>query len=66
MPLDARGAEGLFDAFASLPGLSSADLVAAIDTPLQGEIGAGRALVTNDMAENRVVWQRRGRGIVRH
>ncbi len=66
VPLDARGAEGLFDAFASLPGLSSADLVAAIDTPLQGEIGAGRALVTNDVAENRVVWQRRGRGIVRH
>lgn len=68
VPLDAKGAEGLFDAFASLPGLSSADLVAAIGQPpkgtVPGAVPGGPALVPGGVAENRVVWQRRGRGVV--
>lgn len=60
VPLEAAGAEALFDAFSALPGLSSADLVAALEMPGQG--GAG--LVRGDLAENRMVWQRKGRGVV--
>lgn len=60
VPLDAAGAEALFDAFSSLPGLSSGSLVAALDPERQGP-----GLVT-DVVENRVVWQRAGRGMVRN
>lgn len=59
VPLDSTGAEALFDAFASLPGLSSATLVAALagDGPATGQrlpaVGGG----------DRLVWRRQGRGI---
>ena len=59
IPVDAAGAEALFDAFCALPGLSSADLLAALEPPP----GAGsRALAAG--GENRVVWRRTGRGVV--
>lgn len=61
VPLDATGAEALFDAFSALPGLSSGDLVAALSDP--GPRGAG--VVRADIAENRLVWQRRGRAVMR-
>lgn len=61
VPLDASGAEALFDAFSALPGLSSADLVAALGR----ETAQGPGVVAADLAENRLVWQRTGRGIVR-
>lgn len=61
IPLEASGAEALFDAFSALPGLSSADLVAA----LQAGPGKGPGLVSADLAENRLVWQRKGAGVVR-
>jgi len=59
VPLDSTGAEALFDAFSSLPGLSSATLVAALagDGPATGQslpaVGGG----------DRLVWRRQGRGI---
>lgn len=60
VPLDASGAEALFDAFAALPGLSSADLVAALTAG--GDTGPG--LVSGTLSETRVVWRRKGQGIV--
>lgn len=59
IPVDAAGAERLFDAFASLPGLGSAALLAALSVP-----GTGRSLPAPD-ATTRVVWRRSGAGIVR-
>jgi hypothetical protein len=59
VPLDAAGASALFDAFAALPGLTSAALVAALDTP--GPQGPG--LVSATKPQDRLVWQRRGRGL---
>lgn len=59
VPLDAAGAEMLFDAFSSLPGLSSAVLVDALegDTP-----ATGQSLPARDGGD-RLVWRRQGRGI---
>ncbi|MFB9148456.1 hypothetical protein [Roseovarius ramblicola] len=37
IPLDAEGAEALFDAFAALPGLRSGQIVAAMRRPAAGE-----------------------------
>ena len=59
IPVDAAGAERLFDAFASLPGLGSAALLAALSVP-----GTGQSLPAPD-ATTRVVWRRAGAGIVR-
>lgn len=56
VPVNAQGAEALFDAFAALPGLTSADLVQALHPVPQG----GQGLPA--LAENRLVWARRGRG----
>lgn len=59
IPVEAAGAEALFDAFSSLPGLSSAALVAAL-APVPGS--GSRALMAG--GENRVIWRRAGRGVV--
>ncbi|PJF08380.1 hypothetical protein [Pseudorhodobacter sp. MZDSW-24AT] len=59
IPVEAAGAEALFDAFSSLPGLSSAALVAAL-APVPGS--DSRALMAG--GENRVIWRRAGRGVV--
>ncbi len=48
IPVDAAGAERLFDAFASLPGMDSAALLAALEAP------AGRG----GASELRIVWSR--------
>ncbi|MFZ1467392.1 MAG: hypothetical protein WAT09_00265 [Paracoccaceae bacterium] len=58
VPLDAAGAEALFDAFATLPGLSSAALVAALD----GDAPVGTRLPVTG-TEDRLVWRRQGRGL---
>ncbi len=47
IPVDAAGAERLFDAFASLPGMDSAALLAALDTPA----------ASGGASEMRLVWQ---------
>jgi hypothetical protein len=56
VPVDSTGAEALFDAFSTLPGMSSADLVAAL-RPVQG--ADSRAVMAG--GENRLVWRRKGR-----
>ncbi|MGL6211938.1 MAG: hypothetical protein ACRC14_19100, partial [Paracoccaceae bacterium] len=59
IPVEAAGAERLFDAFASLPGLTSADLLAALD----GDAPQGGQVLTL-AASSRLVWARDGKGIV--
>jgi hypothetical protein len=60
IPVDAAGAERLFDAFASLPGMDTAALVAGLQSkPATG--GRVVALAT----ESRLIWARGGRGITR-
>lgn len=59
IPVEATGAEALFDAFSSLPGMSSADLVTVL-APVPGT--GSRAVMAG--GENRVVWRRTGRGVV--
>lgn len=60
IPVEARGAEALFDAFAALPGLDTGDLVAA----LQGGAAEGARVVAL-ASENRLVWARAGRAVLR-
>ncbi len=59
IPVDAKGAERLFDAFANLPGMDSGALVAALDP---NSLPAGPALTL--AAQTRVIWRRAGRGLV--
>ena len=59
IPVEAAGAEALFDAFSSLPGLSSAGLVQAL-APVAG--AGSRAVLAG--GENRVVWRRAALGVV--
>lgn len=61
VPVDAAGAEGLFDAFASLPGMDTAALVAA----LGGTPASAQTLPTpRDTPDMQVIWRRQGAGIV--
>ena len=59
IPVDAKGAERLFDAFANLPGMDSAALVAALDPQV---LPADGALTL--AAQTRVIWRRSGAGVV--
>ena len=59
IPIDAVGADALFDAFASLPGLDTGALVASTE-PAPPAGGTALAVV----GENRVIWRRRGPGVV--
>lgn len=59
VPLDAAGAAALFDAFAALPGLTSAALVAALDVPT----AEGPGLISATRPLDRLVWRRRGEGL---
>ncbi len=56
IPVEAAGAEALFDAFSALPGMSSADLITALEPPRGAE---RRAVMAG--GENRLVWRRSGR-----
>lgn len=60
IPVDAAGAEGLFDVFATLPGMDMAALLAALEP--QGD-GSGRGLVAGEQMV--VIWRRTGRGMAR-
>jgi hypothetical protein len=60
IPVDAAGADRLFDAFASLPGMDSAALVAALDSVAAK---GGRALSV--ASETRLVWTRPGQRALR-
>lgn len=59
IPVEAAGAERLFDAFAALPGMDTAELIAALNPAGQSD---GRALALE--AEMRLVWKRGGQGVV--
>ena len=59
IPVDAKGAERLFDAFANLPGMDTAGLVAALE-PSSQPTGAALTLA----AQTRVIWRRSGAGVV--
>jgi hypothetical protein len=59
IPVESDGAEALFDAFASLPGIDTAALVAALgmDAPTDSKVIA--------LAEvDRLIWTRKGAGVV--
>jgi len=59
IPVEAFGAEALFDAFAALPGMDSAALVAVLGS----EIATNSKVVA--LAEiDRLVWARKGAGVV--
>ena len=59
IPVDAKGAERLYDAFAGLPGMDTAALVAAL-----GPSALPAATALTLAAETRVIWRRAGKGIV--
>ena len=59
IPVDAKGAERLYDAFAGLPGMDTAALVAAL---APSALPASAALTL--AAETRVIWRRAGKGVV--
>jgi hypothetical protein len=58
VPVDAAGAEVLFDVFAALPGMDMRALLAALSP--EG-VGGGGALVAGEVMQ--VVWRRSGRGV---
>lgn len=57
IPVEAMGTDALFDAFSTLPGMSSADLVAAL-----APTAASSSRAVQAGGENRLVWRRQGRG----
>lgn len=59
IPVEAAGAEALFDAFASLPGMDTATLVAALGT----QAPTGGTVIALDGAD-RLIWSRKGQGMV--
>jgi hypothetical protein len=59
IPVEADGAEALFDAFAALPGMDTAELVAALGGETASE---SRVIALNEV--DRLVWARRGEGVV--
>jgi hypothetical protein len=59
IPVDAKGAERLFDAFANLPGMDTSALVEALGKPALPTDGA-----ITLAAETRVIWRRSGKGII--
>lgn len=61
IPVDAQGADALFDAFASLPEMNTADLVDALRPP---EATGTTLPLRSDTPEMRLVWRRRGTGVV--
>lgn len=61
IPVDAAGSEALFDAFVALPGLDSAELIAAL-----AEGSATGGTLPAAPVTFRRIWTRPGQGLVRH
>jgi hypothetical protein len=59
IPVEADGADALFDAFAGLPGMDMAALVAALGT----EVPSDSKVIALNSAD-RLIWSRKGSGIV--
>ena len=60
IPVESDGAEALFDAFATLPGIDMAALVAALGT--DAPASDARVIALNEV--DRLLWTRKGAGIV--
>lgn len=60
IPVDAAGAEALFDAFASLPGMDMAGLLGALAPDARGQTGG---VVSAQTPQMRLIWRRQGRGM---
>ena len=58
VPVDAAGAEALFDVFAGLPGIDMSAVLAALTPEGRGD---GRSIVAGEAAQ--VLWRRAGRGM---
>lgn len=63
VPVDAAGSEALFDAFGNLPGMDTQALVQAL---APGARSTAQGLISADQTDMRVIWRRRGAGLVRH
>lgn len=61
IPIDAAGAGGLYDAFATLPGMDMPGLLSSLE-PGQGTGNTGISLT--HQPDIRVIWLRKGRGLV--
>jgi hypothetical protein len=59
IPVEADGAEALFDAFATLPGMDTATLVAALGS----EVPTDSKVIVLDGVD-RLIWSRKGAGVV--
>ena len=59
IPVEADGADALFDAFAGLPGMDMGALVAALGTEAPT---ASKVIALN--SADRLIWSRKGSGIV--
>ena len=59
IPVEADGADALFDAFAGLPGMDMAALVAALGTEAPSD---SKVIALN--SADRLIWSRKGSGIV--
>ncbi len=59
IPVDAAGAETLYDGFTSLPGLDMGQLLAAL-----GPHTTGPGLIDSQTPEMALIWHRKGKGLV--
>lgn len=59
IPVEADGAEALFDAFAALPGIDIAALVAALGSETASD---SKVIALNEV--DRLIWSRKGTGVV--
>jgi hypothetical protein len=59
IPVEAQGAEALFDAFTALPGMDTAALVAALGSDAPSET---RVVALNEA--DRLIWARQAKGVV--
>ena len=68
IPVGATGAEALFDAFGTLPGLGGGDLVAALhaddDTPRKGDARSALSVGVTALPVTRTIWRRPVRRIL--
>lgn len=63
IPVDAAGAEALYDGFTSLPGMDMAALLAQL-APARQDAPQGAALVGASQTAMTLIWHRKGKGIV--
>lgn len=59
IPIDAAGAEALYDGFSSLPGLDMGALLAALSPA-----PSGPGLIAVETPEMALIWHRKGKGLV--